>query len=340
LLWLLLALALVRGLLYVAVIPPWQIPDEPYHFLSAHLPLIGLGETGTAQLEALKADTMHSMLAFHFWERVSGAPSVTTEAEAARYLPNGFQFTVDSKPRSYTYYALAAWLAPAAHLDVTQQLYWGRLLSVLALLADTTIVYGAARLLFGSEIFAGVIMPLVVLWQPQHTVIFSGFNDGIPAEVLASAVICVWLWGVVRGWHWFKILAMVVLTALAVAAKASNLFLVMAVPAWLLIHYRRSVLRRRTLPITLAALALIGGAALASQYVVRSYLAGLWRVAVALFQGASMAEQQLPSCEGFYATFRNFWVTLGWNTLQMDWAGGNSGWRCVYWRWLGCCGWE
>ena len=318
LLWLLLILALVRGLTYVAVIPPWQIPDEPYHFLSAHLPLIDKGDAGAVQLETLKTETMESMLSFHFWERVSGTRSVSTMAEASRLLPNGFQFAADTEPRSYTYYALAAWLAPVVHLPVTAQLYWGRLLSVVALLAVVALAYGTGQLLFGNELFTSALMPLIVLWQPPHTVLFAGINDGIPAEFLASAAICVWLWGVMQGWRWFKVLAMVVLIVLAITAKASNLFLAIAVPVWLLIRYRRLLFGRRNLPVTLAALALIGGAALASQYVVKSYLAGLWRVADGLLGGASITEYQLPSLEGFYATFRNFWTTLGWNTLQMS----------------------
>ena len=330
LLWLFVALALVRGLLFMAIIPPWQNPDEPYHFLAAHLPLYSPTDADEATLDALKRGVVRSLLEFHFWERVNGLPSITTEAEITpENLPRGFLFSAGERPRSYVYYALAPWFYPVTAWDATAQLFWGRLLSVLLLPVVVAMAYWLARLMYGTDPFATTLVPLIVLLHPHHTALFAGINDGIPAELLASATICVWLAGVCRGWSRSKVLAMVVLTLLSVLAKASNLFLVLAIPVWLLVRWNRSLMRGRNLAIVTLVGVLLAAAAFASRYVVLSYLAGLWRLLVDVSQGVSLENRVLPSIEGLYATFRNFWTVLGWNTLQMGWGWGEL--------WLGMC---
>ena len=71
-------LALARGLLYVAVIPPWQAPDEPWHFEYARL-IADKGRLVTARdlSVPLQQAIIKSMIRFRF-EGFKKTRSVTT----------------------------------------------------------------------------------------------------------------------------------------------------------------------------------------------------------------------------------------------------------------------
>ena len=68
-LYLLLALALVRGVIYASVVPPWQAPDEPGQFERARAALTAAewnstSANGPAWYEAL----IQSLFTFGYWD--------------------------------------------------------------------------------------------------------------------------------------------------------------------------------------------------------------------------------------------------------------------------------
>ena len=127
---LLLGLSLIRGLLYAAIIIPWQAPDESYHFLSAQLPGLANDPAPRATWERIKSETASSLVEFRYWDWNISQPAMRGSEENYRHLPGGFHFTDQSKPRSYVYYVLSFWLRPITNQEIVFQLYWARLFSV------------------------------------------------------------------------------------------------------------------------------------------------------------------------------------------------------------------
>jgi len=103
---LLLALSLVRGLLYLAIIPPWQGPDEPRHFEYARL-IADRGRLVTKRdlSPALQEGVIRSMVEHDFWrfgfayygyDRYISRPSTTS----ARRWPRASRRGTTCRPTS------------------------------------------------------------------------------------------------------------------------------------------------------------------------------------------------------------------------------------------------
>ena len=95
------ALALIRGLLYAAVVPPWQAPDEPGHFEYAwHIARLGRLPAPGEILPEFEREQLGSLYAWHYGafigrplpdrmpERISELPS-SIFAQYSRTLPGG-----------------------------------------------------------------------------------------------------------------------------------------------------------------------------------------------------------------------------------------------------------
>jgi hypothetical protein len=313
---LLLALTFVHGLLYAAVIPPWQSPDEPYHLLSGLLPRLARDPTPESTLDRIKDEMLSSLVEFHFWDTIVHVPAVREREEIDRNLPAGFAFVPETKPRSYVHYLLFAGLWPVFHQEVVLQLYWARLLSVLTNLAIVAIAYATAHLLFGDDPFGVVLLPLSIVLLPQHTFILSSVSDGNPTELFSSLAIFFFLWGAVRGWGLLKFAGLGVFTILGVAAKPIAFFLIPALLIWLLVHYwRRIPALARFLFLPVAAISVYGAVLLSARIRSRALLfqPAIWNS----IQEEAIERQSLLG-RAWFETFRGFWADLGWGSLLIN----------------------
>jgi hypothetical protein len=331
LLALLLALALVRGLIYAAVIPPWQAPDEPYHFSTALLPNLATdAETADSEWRALRVEMLASLLQHRFWDYQVFESVPQTAADRQHLYESVTSERRPAAPRAFTYYGLAWALQPVAHQDVTFQLYWARLLSVLVNLGLVGLTFVVGRLLFAGDLFGATLLPIVVVFHPQNTFITAGVNDGNPATVLASiAVLCLVLI-LVRGLRWHYVVSMSVFVGLAAAAKLTAFFLlpIFLIVGGLYIWKRLSGWRRLLLIPPVAGAGY--GLTLISSRLMASVL-DLWRLVTAEgLDGLLAALASAPFQRGFFWAFRSFWAFLGWESLPV----GDS------WVWLllGLCG--
>ncbi len=320
LLALLLALTLVRGLIYAAIVPPWQAPDESYHFLSAQLPGLADDPAAGATWEGIKSKTVSSLVEFHYWDMNINQPAVRGPEEVSRYLPGGFNFTEQTKPRSFVYYLFSAWLKLVPRQGITFQLYWIRLLSVLLNVAIVAIAYATARLLFGDDPFGRVLLPLSIVFLPLHTYVLSVVNDGNLAELFASLAIFFWIWGLTRGWHWSKVVGLGSFTILAIGAKPNAFYLALAIPVWAILYYRRRILNVANLIYFLIATILIVGATSSSH--LRNYLTVAWRTAQIALQGQRLEDSEVLG-RGAFETFRAFWAQMSWTSLLLSDVWGN-----------------
>lgn len=212
--FLVLLLTLVRGLLYLAVLPPWQHYDEPTHFEYARL-IAELRRLPTADdydLE-MRREIAASMKAFGYYRQL-GEPVINLWSEQPPYigLPE-----LSHPPSYYVLQALPQWLA--SHQSVETQLYLARLVSILFYLLIVASAHGlVTELLPGRPGFALAVAAFVALLPP-----FTDLMTAVNNDVAAVAAVTLLLWASVRllrrGLTWQRAVAVVTLAGACLAIK-------------------------------------------------------------------------------------------------------------------------
>jgi hypothetical protein len=192
---LLAALALLHSLLYAALLPPWQTPDEPAVFeYAALLGALGRLPTAVDRDLAIERRIADSLARQRFFEYLLGRPAAEPprnldEARAIFFMPR----QVGSDPPLY--FILAALpLTLLGSQAIEQQLAALRLLG--ALLAGGTVLcaYGAAReLMPGARGFAPAAALTLVL-HPMFVFIGAGAGNDSLANIIGAAI----CWLVIR----------------------------------------------------------------------------------------------------------------------------------------------
>lgn len=215
-LWLIVALALVRGLVYVSIIPPWQSPDEEFHFAQARL----LVPPAAGQMaEDWQRELLDSLQSFGFYEFV---PYTSPPLD----IPERYSQLVRNTP-PYWLYALA--VLPWIEHEVVLQLYVMRLVSVFMWMGTTALVYLAGRELFPTDTFIPIVAAALVLFIPQHSYINASVNDGNLAELAASLTLYFLIRATVRGYSIVNVGLILASTILALWAKQTAYFLAFVV---------------------------------------------------------------------------------------------------------------
>ena len=227
----LLGLALVRGLIYGAVTPPWQAPDEPSQFERARAALRSVDWQGAAENGPDWYDQLSdSLFTFHFWDFVDiPRPPYTPEAPLNQYITlyhEAYQGLYGSRP---TYGAIGLPLFIAHHQDLTLQLYLVRLNTVLMGVGVIFLAYLITRTLFPHDTFLVLGVPILILFNPQHTHLLSTVNNGNLAELLTTIALLFMVKGTVEGFSWFKVFAIFGFSLAAMWTKATAYFLPFAV---------------------------------------------------------------------------------------------------------------
>jgi hypothetical protein len=191
-----LLLTLVTGLLYLAVIPPWQGPDETGHFEYAWL-LARLGRLPKPQdaSPAFERELLGSLYEWRYGEYI-GRPLPEAMPLRLNDLPANIfarqSRTVLSGQFSLSYLWQALFLLPTRSQDLADQLRVARLSSVLINVGITWLAF-----LTFSELTAGrrslaYAMTAILVLVPQHTFVNSMVGDGPLAELLACLVFYCW----------------------------------------------------------------------------------------------------------------------------------------------------
>jgi hypothetical protein len=242
-LYALLALALVRGLIYGAVAPPWQAPDEPAQFERVKAALSAADWNSTSQNGPAWYDELSkSLFTFRYWDFVDTSRPSYAPNSIGRYIAlyqEIYQGLYGSRG-AYVVMALPLFLAP--HLDITLQLYLVRINMVLMNVAVIFLAYLTVRAIFPRDTFLILGVPILILFNPQHTHLMSAVNNGNLAELLATAVLYFMVTGIMQGFSWLKVLAILGLSLAAMWTKATAYFLPVAIGSILLFYlpaYRR-----------------------------------------------------------------------------------------------------
>jgi hypothetical protein len=188
-LFLILLLALLRGLLYLVVFPPWQHYDEPTHF--EHVRLIAergqFPEADDYDL-GMRREIAASMVQAGFWKDV-GVPEIDFWSAS----PPSIGITELVHPPLY--YALLALPQPlVAHQGVEAQLYLARLGSVLLNLALVASAYGLVAEISPGRRMLPVAVATFIAFLPPVTDLMSAVNN----DAGAAAAVSLLLWAAVR----------------------------------------------------------------------------------------------------------------------------------------------
>jgi len=335
----LLGLSLVRGLLYSAIIPPWQAPDEPKHFeymrtLYEQRRLVNQDDMSPA----LQRKIMISMQSHRFWDLWIGAqdpdnplndPEIFADAWA-KGNQTGFSEVGRVPP---LYFVIAALSQPLASEDITTQLYLARLVSVLLGVLVVFVALLTARELFPGDNFLSIGIPFFVAFLPMYTLITSSVIPDNLANLLTSLALYLIAGGFKRGFTWGRATAIAGLIALGVLTKKTTLVILplafVAIPLHLWGRRAEVPLSNRVrLVIAIVAFGLVLGLWWASQQ---------WEQILSLFErfysyffyysgmARDILRNMLPRPGimylyriSFRQLFESFWARFGWLNVRLD----------------------
>ncbi len=312
-LYLLLALALIRGLIYASIVPPWQAPDEPAQFERVRAALSQDDwPRDSAHAPDWYGDLVQSLFIFDFWN-FANMPRQEYDPAAPfnRYVAHYGEIYA-GKYGSRPMFAVMAWpLLPVREGGLALQLYLVRLNMVFMNVGVILFAYLIARALFPGNLWLNLGVPLFILFNPQHTHLLAAVNNGNLAELLVTAALYFLVQTVLRGPAPPRLAVVLGLTLLAMWSKATAYFLVAPLALLGLIYLVRGRRHwRRLAPVGLLLAALV------------------YFLEPARFK-ALRHEAYLYLIDGdpFYLDpnllpdiFRSFWAAPGWTNLYLDLA--------------------
>lgn len=256
LLFLILVLTLTRGLLYLAILPPWQHYDEPTHL--EYVRLIAergrLPRPGEYDLE-MQRQIASSMQAAGFWKDL-GTPSLDFWSDRQPYIG----ISELEHPPLY-YLLLAGPQLLAAHQEVETQLYLARLGSVLLYLILVASAYGLVAEAFPRRRWLPAAVAAFVALLPPVTDLMSAVNNDVGAAAAVSALLWAGARLIRRGSSPGRGAAVLLLTAACFATKSTAGTTALAIllalgVGYLPQQYRRRLWRGLALLVPLAVAAL------------------------------------------------------------------------------------
>ncbi len=250
-----LVIALLHGVIYTFLMPPWQHYDEPNHFeyvwMAANLDRPPAPEDYDPKLSR---QVLKSMLAHGFFDRMSAKPVIGPTDEKVK-LPGYSQL---SEPPLY-YWLASVPVRLIPNQGVVAQLYAARLVSIFFLLVTVLAGWGAACELVQPGHPLRWMLPLTIAMLPAFVDLMSAVNN----DGLAVAVASVFLWLCVRllrrGFNWLEFAGLSLLGVLTYFVKNTAMVVLVAYPVTLLFCLLRG--RWRKVAWAVLAVSLVAGIA-------------------------------------------------------------------------------
>jgi 4-amino-4-deoxy-L-arabinose transferase-like glycosyltransferase len=347
-LFLLLGLALVRGLLYSAVVPPWQAPDEPRHFEYVRLlyekrRLVGWGDvTPSVEQEIIGSMWRFDYLRYGYTDAPPPAPDELPTRFNEIWAWPGTEHELHQPPLAYLVYLMP--LALTATQDTALQLYALRLISVLQGVAVVIIAFQIANELFPDKPRLALAIPAFVTFLPMHTFMTSTINNDHLAEVFVCLLLLILVRGFRRGFSLWSLVTIILVIIAGLLAKRTAFIAmaisVIALPLYLWRRPFRRALSWRQALLSLAAvlgiLVLVAAIILYwSQAVAEANRIGSWRdwlvqfylflpseLFPASFRHKLISPQALQIYQHYlWFLFQTFWARFGWQNIPLDGLG-------------------
>lgn len=224
--WLLasiLALALLHGILYASLMPPWGLVDEEqhFHYVQHLVEERAIPEVGTTMLSSAIIDSAFDTERWaHFgWPAPPSRDPLAMGLEGHSY--EGYQPPL--------YYALMAPLYGLLPGTVLEKLYALRWATVALSLLSVFIVFRVGRLLAGGAAALPYLAALLMAVIPERTAAISRVNNDAALEVAAAALVWACTLIALRGLTWRRSLLLGLLFGLTMLAKVSGALLIIPV---------------------------------------------------------------------------------------------------------------
>jgi len=186
---LVLFLALINGLVFTFLVPPWQHYDEPNHFeyvwLAANLDHLPSSKDYDPKLSR---QVIKSMIGSGFFDPMSPKPIIDLTEKVK--IPGYNQ--LKEPPLYYMFASLPVRLLGSRGINA--KLYSARLVSLLFYLLTVLIAWGIAREISPSNHPIRWMLPLTIALLPGFADLMTSVNN----DVLAVTVFSLFLWGSVR----------------------------------------------------------------------------------------------------------------------------------------------
>ncbi len=327
LLWLI-PLALLNGLLFLILLPPWQHYDEPTHFEYAAL-IAYHGGIPTAQAvdPQLRREIAASMYRHNFYP-----PGVVPDLFSAIPAPLGFDQTVHP-PLYYTLAALPIRLT--RFLPIEWQLYAARLLSLSLYVAAIVIAWRIATVVTPDEPLVHGIIPALLLAAPSYADLMTAINNDVLVNVAAISALLAMAHLLRDGLRPTPLLLLGLAVTVALMTKRTGLILLPMSALALFWGWRRTAFNsRQQLLLGLAALGSLAGLGLASLQISQTAAGSLvfilrpWLVALDTTYLRLGLERWINPAGAFSVSldqlrslaeigFNSFWLRFGWGQLSL-----------------------
>lgn len=327
-------LAIVRGVLYLSIFPPFLAPDEPAHFEAIRL--IGQ-EKKWPTVEVYATTPMHPEMVstfekYRIWYLANQDSSnqnlgLTTGLFTDYYAAQISAGAVRANSYLMLYHlTLAPLSAATASFDLTTQVYLLRFVSVLFTAATVVIAWFTVRTIFPAQPgLALAVVSFITLW-PMRTHVGASVTVDSLAELLASAffLLLVKIW--INGFSLLKAAGLVSLVALALLTKPTTFFLLPSLAAALTVFLGR---RLKWSPrLTAGLLALLVGLTLIGSILLHQYSSGgrqVFSLLATPFNLPAWEDLVTDRPLSFYVGALNFAVLsfaglFGWSNIHIPWV--------------------
>lgn len=187
----------MRGLLYAALTPPWQAPDETGHFeyvwSIAHQGHLPGPEDASPFFERELLSSLYEWRYGDYTGRVlpERMPPRLEELPSSIFVQRSR--TLLSGRFSVNYLWAAIFLLPVRQQELVMQLYAARFSSVLLNVGILWIAFVLFSALLPTSPHLALWMTAAIVFSPQHTFVNSTVGDGPLAELMASWVLLEWV---------------------------------------------------------------------------------------------------------------------------------------------------
>jgi hypothetical protein len=331
LLFLLLGLALVRGVGYALLIPPWQSPDETGHFEYAWLIANSRKLFNPDLAIDFEAEYLSSLYEWRYGEFIQRPlpdkmPARINELPRNIFAARSRTILISRFSLSYVWQAL--FLYPFRYQDLVFQLYVARISSVLL---NVGIIGMAARIfrrLLPRQGALTTVMVAVLVFWPQHTFINGMVGEGALAELMVLVVL----------YGWVRLFSfrgesiggglVIIGTLVAIWSKITSAFLIplnVGLFIWWIYEHLTHYWKWFHWLYIFASIAVLGmggwvwsKSALATKVLMRVGL---------LFNGSGLLwvdERGVTFWKALLSTHDSFWANFGWMNLGVSerWYGG------------------
>ncbi|MDX1520293.1 MAG: hypothetical protein R3264_01540 [Anaerolineae bacterium] len=304
-----LLLALTRGVFYALIVPPWQASDEPAHFERVRAAFSASDWTATSENPPAWYDELRDgLVTFKFSDFITIPTANSPTAPLNQYIGlyqeiyNGLY----GSRVSYIFMGLPLIFGP--NQPVISQLYWVRINTILMGVGIIVFAYLTTRLIFPDSHFLSLGVPLLILFNPQHTHLLSTLNNGNLAELLVTISLYVAVYGLLHGFSIITVLALLFFSVSAMWTKATAYFMI--VPLGLLgLLYMLGRYRHQWRWVSLGSVILAGVVFFLAPARLGLLANEAWRLITA---GDFYFNRSVP-----ITIFQSYWGLPGWLTIHL-----------------------